>query len=158
MNIYFCKNILSDHPSPCQSASRPGIGLDPPVDQPKTWWGDQMQIVDFRPEQSLNLLNHKEWTKTTLSLTPEANQDSLDGYSVPYFSWFLGLVVCILYYCFILPPKMSFSRFFIRQGCHMLSQQFLYIMSAKVKKIVLRKLKQQGQEPHPGAQIQNPKY
>ena len=36
MNIYFCKNILSDHPSPCQSASRPGIGLDPPVDQPKT--------------------------------------------------------------------------------------------------------------------------
>ena len=40
----------------------------------------------------------------------------------------------------------------------MLSQQFLYIMSAKVKKIVLRKVKQQGQEPHPGAQIQNPKY
>ena len=35
----------------------------------------------------------------------------------------------------------------------MLSQQFLYIMSAKVKKV-----KQQGQEPHPGAQIHNPKY
>ena len=96
-------------------------------------WGDQMQIVDFRPEQSLNLLNHKEWTKTTLSLTPETNQEFLDGYSVPYFSWFLGLVVCILYYCFILPPKMSFSKFFIGQGCHMISQQFLYIMSAKVK-------------------------